>query len=73
LSRAKQRVIELDYGMQNGCIEVELRLCHVYYFARQFLLDIAEDLRPERVQIVLLNRDELNESLQAIGEETIKP
>lgn len=71
LSAAQQRIIELDYGMQNGCIEVELRLCHVYYFARQFLLDVAESLRPERVQIVLLNREELNDSLRLAGEETI--
>jgi len=46
-------------------------LCHVYYFARQFLLDVAESLRPERVQIVLLNREELNDSLRLAGEETI--
>lgn len=70
LTRASQRAIALDYGMNEGFVEVKVRLSLVYYLKRQMLLDIVDTLGPERAQIVLLNADEVNTALQAVGEST---
>lgn len=72
LSPPLQRAIALDYGMVDGLVEIEVRLSLVYYLSRQMLLDVADKLPPERAQIVLLNRDELNERLVSVGEAPIR-
>lgn len=71
LPAAQQQAICLDYGMQDGVVEVEVRCSLIYYFARQLMLDIAKHLPAERVHVVLLNTIEVNEALQAVGETAI--
>jgi hypothetical protein len=51
--------------------KIEVRLSLVYYLSRQMLLDVAGRLPPERAQVVLLNRDELNERLVSVGESPV--
>lgn len=60
LSQAHRRVIEMDYGMENGCTEIRMRLALYYYFERHLCLDI--DAPPERKQVVVLNRTEIEEA-----------
>jgi hypothetical protein len=57
--------------MQNSVVEIEVRLSLVYYFVKQLLMDVAEHLPAERVQVVLLNTEEVNEALKAVGEAAI--
>ena len=55
-----RKVIELDYGMADGVLEVRSRLALAYYLERRLNLDLGpEQVTPERQQIVLLNRKEL--------------
>jgi hypothetical protein len=71
LSPAQQKAIALDFGMQEGSVPVEVRRSLVYYLARQLLLDVGNTLSPERVQVVLLNLDQVNEDLVSVGETKI--
>ena len=71
LTPPQRRAIELDYGMTNGFVEVEVRLSLVYYLSRQMLLDVSHLLPPERAQVVLLNKVELNKKLVSVGETPI--
>jgi hypothetical protein len=71
LPLAQRQAIELDYGMQNGAVCVEVRRSLVYYLARQLMLDIAQHLPPERAQVVLLNLQDVNDALRAVGEAVI--
>lgn len=71
LTQPQQRAIALDYGMIDDCVEIEVRLSLVYYLSRQMLLDVAHLLPPERAQVVLLNKTELNEQLVSVGEAPI--
>lgn len=60
LSEAARKAIELDYGMQEGVLTISTRACLSFYLERRLGLDIEPAAaRPERQQIVLLNRDEL--------------
>lgn len=69
LPESQRNSIELDFGMISGVVEVEVRLCLVYYFKRQMLLDIDPgSLPPGRVQVVLLNDDEVCAALREAGE-----
>lgn len=71
LSPAQQRVVELDFGMAEGIVEIEVRLCLVYYFKRQMLLDLdPSELPPGRVQLVLLNSSDVDAALAEVGEST---
>ncbi|MBR9800809.1 WYL domain-containing protein [bacterium] len=68
LKGGKRKVVELDFGMTDGVIEMTLRLCLAYYLERQFGLDRDPDhLEPERQQVVLANRDELMAARQLAG------
>lgn len=71
LTKPQQRAIALDYGMTEELVEIEVRLSLVYYLSRQMFLDVAHLLPPERAQIVLLNKAELNEKLVSVGESPI--
>jgi hypothetical protein len=56
-----RRVTELDFGMENGVVEVPMRLCLAYYFIRQLNLDAdPSSTPPSRQQVVLLNREEID-------------
>lgn len=68
LTPTQQKAISLDYGMVDGVVEVEVRLSLVYYLKRQLLLDVADRLGPERVQVVLLNSEEIDRALNEVGE-----
>jgi len=60
LREAARKAIELDYGMQEGVLAVSTRVCLSFYLERRLGLDIdPATARPERQQIVLLNRDEV--------------
>ncbi len=63
LSNAARRAIELDYGMENGELTIRTRVCLSFYLERRFNLDIDPALmRPERMQLILLNRAEVEET-----------
>jgi hypothetical protein len=59
LSPTHKRVIELDYGMEKGIREVRMKLAMVYYFERHLCLDL-EHVPPERKQVVIVNREEVD-------------
>lgn len=71
LTSPQRRAIALDYGMTEECVEIEVRLSLIHYLSRQMLLDVAHLLPPERAQVVLLNKAELNEKLISVGESPI--
>ena len=63
-----RRATELDYGMVDGMLKVTTRACLVQYFTLRFGLDRdSERLPPTKQQIVLLNRDEIEPILKAVG------
>jgi len=67
LSDAAKKAIELDYGMDNGFLAVTTRLALLFYAERRMGLDFDPDtVSPNRQQIVLLNREEVEEAHSAI-------
>jgi hypothetical protein len=65
LSAPVRRAIELDYGMKGGFVGIKTRVCLSYYVERNLGLDYeATSLSPERQQIVLLNREEVDHARQ---------
>lgn len=70
MTAGQRRAIELDYGMVDGVAEVMTRVCLSYYLERQLRLDLdPSTLPPERQQIVLLNRDEVESARRALSVE----
>lgn len=70
LSPPQRMAIEMDYGMEDGSIGIEMPLCMTRYFERHYGLDIpTEQLLGAKRQIVLQNRNEL-EALRASYEAT---
>lgn len=66
LGESQQRAIELDYGMEDGVVEIPMRLCLAYYLERQLGLDLDPKLvPPQRLQVILLNRSEIEALRQA--------
>lgn len=60
LPEGQKRAIEMDFGMTEGKIGIEMRLCLTEYFERHYGLDIPrEALPPWRRQVVLNNREAL--------------
>jgi hypothetical protein len=58
LSPNQKRVIELDYGMENGRVTILVRRALLYYALKRLGLDIDIAARkPQDQQIVLLNKD----------------
>ncbi|WP_425619074.1 helix-turn-helix transcriptional regulator [Anatilimnocola sp. NA78] len=60
LKGGKRRVVELDFGMTDGVVEMKVRLCLAFYLERQFNLDRGLD-HPESLRqlVFLANREEL--------------
>lgn len=56
LPLAAQKVIELDYGMENGCVELPCRQALLFYTLRRLDLLDGHGAPPEVQQIALLNR-----------------
>jgi hypothetical protein len=68
LMGGKRRAVELDFGMIGGAVEVTIRVCLAYYFMRQLGLDRKlSEVKPERQQIVLVNRDEVDAARRDAG------
>lgn len=60
LSDNQRRVIELDYGMNNGSAEISVRKCVLYYNLKRLGLDTDPDARsPQDQHIVLVNKSEI--------------
>ncbi|OEJ64566.1 WYL domain-containing protein [Magnetovibrio blakemorei] len=69
LTPTQQTVVELDYGMKNGVLEIETRLAFSYYLRKRLGLDVDPSLRDASDQhIVLLNSDEIDVSQQSVLE-----
>lgn len=61
LSPNQRRVIELDYGMQDGCVTIPVRRALLYYALKRLGLDTDPAARsPQDQQIVLLNREAIH-------------
>lgn len=65
LPLAVQKVIELDYGMQNGSVELPCRQALLFYTLRHLDLLDGHGAPPEVQQIALLNREEVAPFLPA--------
>jgi predicted DNA-binding transcriptional regulator YafY len=62
LSDAQKKVIERDYGMENGAGIIRVRAALYFYLEKHLGLDAGCSLRPaNEQQIVLANRDEIEE------------
>jgi len=60
LSLAQKRAIELDYGMQNGRVDIPVRRALLYYALKRLGLDTDPTARkPQDQQIILLNREDV--------------
>lgn len=63
LSDSQKQVIALDYGMQGGTAKISVRRALVYYSLKRLGLDTDPAARqPQDQQIVLLNREVLDEN-----------
>lgn len=68
LADGARRVTELDFGMEDGVIELTLRACLVPYFVRREGLDRNPTrVSPKKQQIILLNREEVAHAIQKVG------
>jgi predicted DNA-binding transcriptional regulator YafY len=66
LSAGAKEAVEIDYGMVDGVVELKTRACLSVYVERFLGLDLDPTTAiPERQQIVLLNREEV-ESARAV-------
>lgn len=69
LDVSARRAIEIDYGMVDGFMTIATRLALSFYVERRLGLDFAPDtISPYRQQIVLLNREEVEEARREIKE-----
>ena len=59
LPAAKKRVLELDYGMEDGEVKLPCRQAFLYYTLRRLGLHTKEAPDPLAQQITLKNRDEI--------------
>lgn len=64
LSTSQQKIIALDYGMEDGSADLIVRRCMLYYALRRLGLDTDPAARRAQEQhIVLVNADEVFETL----------
>jgi predicted DNA-binding transcriptional regulator YafY len=67
LSANQRRVIELDYGMENGSVTIPVRRALLYYALKRLGLDTDPSARkPQDQQIVLLNSSSIGSRVRAI-------
>ncbi len=60
LSDTQRRVVELDYEMENGCAQLQVRKCMLFYTLRRLGLDSASQNRPaDQQHIVLVSQKEV--------------
>ena len=61
LTDGGRRAIEIEYGMTRGEVAVSTRVCFSYYLERTLGLDLdPESVGPERLHVVLVNREEVD-------------
>ncbi|AFT90145.1 helix-turn-helix transcriptional regulator [Paraburkholderia phenoliruptrix] len=60
LAEPKQRVVQLDYGMEDGQLNLRCRQSLLFYTLRQLGLDANNAQKPEAQQIVIKNRAEVD-------------
>lgn len=67
LSPEQRRAIELDYGMNDGGLDIEMRASLAFYFIRRMNLDLqtSDTLSPQRLQIELENIDDVTAQIDA--------
>lgn len=69
MNEGARQAIELDFGMENGVVEVRTRICLAHYLERQLGLDLdPKTLGSDRQQIVLVNRAEIDEAIREAEE-----
>ena len=66
LPAAKKRVLELDYGMEEGQVKLSCRQAFLYYTLRRLGLHTKEAPDPLTQQITLRNRDEIQPYIDAL-------
>lgn len=66
LPAAKKRVLELDYGMEDGQVKLPCRQAFLYYTLRRLGLHTKEAPDPLAQQIALKNRDEIQPYIDAL-------
>ena len=67
LPAAKKRVLELDYGMEDGEVKLPCRQAFLYYTLRRLGLHTKEAPDPLAQQITLKNRDEIQPYIDALA------
>lgn len=64
LTQAQSRAIAVDYGIRGSSTAIRVRRALLFYALKRLGLDVADDARPPSAQhIVLLNRDEINNTM----------
>ena len=63
LSESKRKVIELDYGMTDGQVEMHCRQAVLYYLMQRLGLNFESGVKPEAQQIALKNLEEVRRFL----------
>ena len=63
LSKSKRKVIELDYGMTDGEVEMHCRQAVLYYLLQRLGLNFDSGIKPEAQQIALKNLEEVRRFL----------
>lgn len=66
LPPAKKRVLELDYGMEDGQVQLPCRQAFLYYTLKRLGLYTKEAPDPIAQQITLKNRDEIQPYIDAL-------
>ncbi|CUZ58743.1 TPA: WYL domain-containing protein [Escherichia coli] len=66
LPAAKKRVLELDYGMEDGQVKLPCRQAFLYYTLRRLGLHTKEAPDPLAQQIALKNRDDIQPYIDAL-------
>ncbi len=64
LKEGQRRAMELDYGMNDGCVSFQTRQALLFYVLRRLGLDRPAQGTPQSQQIVLVNRDALQPFLE---------
>jgi predicted DNA-binding transcriptional regulator YafY len=65
LSHGQKKVVELDYGMEDGSLTIPTRRAFVYYLKKRLGLDIDPNIRnPKDQHIVLVNADEVDRQME---------
>jgi hypothetical protein len=67
LPPAKKRVLELDYGMDDGQVQLQCRQAFLYYTLRRLGLHTKEASDPLAQQITLKNRNQIQPYIDALS------